>query len=439
MGFQSHVLHPLGPVGVLVDEVRRGETGRHIAELGMQFRDNIPFRPADAGSGRVLVPVDGGGPGEHGALRGEDGLQELVVNLEGQHAGFRRRHGLGDDGGDPLSDEAHHVVEHPGVVRVVGVELVLRGGKQLRRGVLVGEDRFDSGNGQRRRRVDGADPGVGVRGAQQLHVQQPGQFFGRDVQGVAGLSRDDSEAGGCGNVVAQLSGARLRLALPGDPGSRAGGLGVPFPSADGVLDGAVSRAPAQVPLEVAGQVCLLLVVKGGRRHHQAGRAKTTLEALPVQELLLHRVECGAVGGVRPSGGTRGSQSFDRGDGAALRADGGINAAVHRHPVHMHRARAAVAGVAALLHAQVPLLAEERPQALAGAGFGLRRDAVDLDWALISAGMFRPLPSGAQRSRARCSESWCSESWCSGSWCSGACPAAARSHRTRGADRGLPGR
>ena len=298
MGFERRVLHPLGPVRVLVDEVRRGEPGRHIAELGMQFRHDVPLRPADAGRGCVLVPVEGGGAGEHGVLRGEDGVQHLVVDLQRPHAGLRRRHRTGDDGGDALAAEPHDVVKHAGVVRVVGVELVLRGRKQLRRGVLVGEDGRDAGNRQRGCGVDGADPGVGMRGAQQFHVQQPGQFVGRDIQGVAGPSRDDGEAGGCGDVVAELAGrGGLRpgcagLANARYPGSR-GGVRMPFLATDGVPDGRVPRAPAQVALEVAGQVRPLLVIEGRGGHHHAGRAESALETLPVQELLLHRVKLGA--------------------------------------------------------------------------------------------------------------------------------------------------
>ena len=189
----------------------------------------------------------------------------------------------------------------------------------------------------------------------------------------------------------------------------------------------VAGAAAQVALEVPRQVGLLLVVEGGRRHHHAGRAETALEALPVQELLLHRMECGAVR-ARSGGGAGGSQTFHGGDGAALGADRGIDAAVHRHAVHVHRAGAAVAGVAALLHAEVALLAQERPQALAGPGFGLRRAPL-ISLAVVSSismAMLRPLPSGGPvlgPASARAEGS-----------ASGAGPAAARSHRIRAADR-----
>ena len=87
----------------------------------------------------------------HRFLGGEDGVQHLVVHLEGAHPGFRRRHGIGDDGGNLLPDEPDHVVQDAGIVRVVGVQLVLGRGEQLRRGVLVGENRHHAGDFQGRR------------------------------------------------------------------------------------------------------------------------------------------------------------------------------------------------------------------------------------------------------------------------------------------------
>ena len=51
---------------------------------------------------------------------------------------------------------------------------------------------------------------------------------------------------------------------------------------------------------------------------------------------------------------------------AVGAEGGDQAAMHRLAVDQHGAGAAVAGVAALLDAEVPEFAQERAQALSGA-------------------------------------------------------------------------
>ena len=125
VGLQGGVLHPLGAVGLLVDEIRGGEGRGDVAQFGVQLGHDVLFRPADAGRRGVLVAVDQRRAGAHGVLRGEHGIQHLVLHFERPDAGFRRGHAVRDDGGDPLPDEPDHVVEHPGVVRVVGVELVL--------------------------------------------------------------------------------------------------------------------------------------------------------------------------------------------------------------------------------------------------------------------------------------------------------------------------
>ena len=148
--FQRGVLHALGPVGLFVDEIGLGKPGGNTAEFRMQLRHDVPFGPADACGGRVLFAVDRRGARPHRFLGGEDGVQHLVVDLEGAHAGFRRRHGIGDDGGNLLPDEPDHVVQHAGIVRIVGVQLVLGGGEQLCRGVLVGEDGHHAGDFQGR-------------------------------------------------------------------------------------------------------------------------------------------------------------------------------------------------------------------------------------------------------------------------------------------------
>ena len=189
----------------------------------MTFRSGRPMRAVAASS---LPPVDRRGAGAQRVLRGEHRVQQLVLHLQRPDAGFRRGHGLGDDGGDPLPDEPHHVVEHPGVVGIVGVQLVLRGGKQLRGCVFVGEDRLDAGNCQRVRGIDGQHAGVGMRGAQELQVQQAREFRRRHVQGVARRAGDDRPAGGRRDVVTELAGTRTwagsrrrsRIPAPRGPG-----------------------------------------------------------------------------------------------------------------------------------------------------------------------------------------------------------------------------
>ncbi len=157
---------------------------------------------------------------------------------------------------------------------------------------------------------------------------------------------------------------------------------------DRVLDRAVPRAAAQVALEVARQVLALRVVERRGGHDHPGGAEPALEALRVEELLLHRVQrvLRAVGVVVARarrlvpGGTararRRREPLDRRHLVARRAPRGVDARVHRDAVDVHGARAAVAAVAPLLHAERALLAQVGAQALARAGLGAGRAAVD---------------------------------------------------------------
>ena len=138
------------------------------------------------------------------------------------------------------------------------------------------------------------------------------------------------------------------------------GSGWPSCAADGVLDGPVARAAAQVALEVAGQVLLLFVV------NVAAVISMPAVQKPHWKPCRSRNCCCTGCSVARPRRRRPGQPFDGGDGVALGADGRVDAAVHRRAVHVHGAGTAVAAVAALLDAQVALLAQERPQALAGA-------------------------------------------------------------------------
>ena len=90
-------------------------------------------------------------------------------------------------------------------------------------------------------------------------------------------------------------------------------------------------------------------------------AEAALKSLRIQKRLLHRMDAA----VR-------RKAFDRGHGMAVGAERRDQAAMHRLAVEQHGAGAAVAGIAALLDAEMPELAQERAQALPGLrGFGER--------------------------------------------------------------------
>jgi hypothetical protein len=335
---QGRVLDPGRAERLLVHHGGAGEPGGDVAQLGVQLAHHVVGRPGDAVTGH-LVAVHGGRAGPHRGFRVEDGRQDLVRDPQPPAPLLGGGLGLRDHGGDPLADVPDHVVEHPGVGGVLGGVLVAGGGEVPRRRVGVGQHRQHPRHGQRRGGVDGGDPGVRVRRAQHLEVQQAGDV---DIEGVPRRTGDDLRAGGRAEAGADR--------LPGR------GLLDGADAVDRVGDGAVSGAAAEVALERARQVGQLRLVQRGGRHDHPGGAEAALEALRVQEALLHRVQAG-----------RRRQALDGGDLPALGAEGRIDAAVHRHAVDVHGAGAAVAGVAALLDAEAALLAQVRPQALPGAG------------------------------------------------------------------------
>ena len=369
MRFHGHVLHPLGLVRVFVDEVRGREAVSNAAQFGMDLGHHVVMRPGNTGCFPVLLTVNRRGPGEDGLLRRKHRLKKLVLHLQRPGTGLSRAHGLGHHRGNPLPDEPHHVIQHTGVIRVVSVILVLGGGEQQLRSVLMGEDRHDAGNRQCRGLVNGHDAGMRMRRTQELHVQKARKLLSRDIKGVTGGSGDHGVAGGCGNVVAELSGRGGNSGWWLAPRNVSSGvvLVIATVAADRVCDGAVTGAAAQIAFEVAGQVGSLLVVERCSRHHHAGGAESALEPLGLQELFLHRVQFAVLG-----------QTLNGGDRFALGADCRVDAAVDGCAVDVHGAGTAVTAVAALFNAEVALLAEEGAEALSGAGCGLRGRTIDLN-------------------------------------------------------------
>ncbi len=160
--------------------------------------------------------------------------------------------------------------------------------------------------------------------------------------------------------------------------------GVAF-TGDGVLDGAIAGAAAQVALQRVAELGALRLIEGRRGHDHAGGTEAALEALRLEKRALHRVQFVAL-----------RQAFDGGHFAALRAQSRHQAGMHRLAVEIDRAGAAVAGVAAFLDAEPAELTQERAQALPGGGLLGKVLAVDPE-------AHRGVPANSPRiSWAKCS-------------------------------------
>ena len=155
------VLDALGDVGPLVDEVGFHEALVDIADMAVELGDDIAGGVLDARF-RTLV-VNHRRARCHRLLGVEHRGQHLVIDHEPPAAFLRGGLAVGDDGGDPLADEAHDIVENDGVGGIVLVALVACGGEPSHRRVFPGDDRDDSLDRERVLLADRQDAGMGVR------------------------------------------------------------------------------------------------------------------------------------------------------------------------------------------------------------------------------------------------------------------------------------
>jgi hypothetical protein len=132
-------------------------------------------------------------------------------------------------------------------------------------------------------------------------------------------------------------------------------------------DGAVSGAATKISLECVRQIGVLVGIERSRGHDHAGGAEAALERLRIQEGLLHRVQ-GAVF----------RQAFDGRHLLPGGAEGGRQARMHRRPVEPDGAGAAIAGIAALLHAEAAALAQKGSQALTRFRVSFERELIDAE-------------------------------------------------------------
>lgn len=195
-------------------------------------------------------------------------------------------------------------------------------------------------------RADRADPGVRVGSAEHGEVGEGGGRAERleGVERVLLATRDDAPGRGRGDGAAR--------------GVARGGVLDRGGAVDRILDRAVARAPAEVALQLLGEVVARL--EGLGRDDHARRAEAALVAARGDEGLLD--------GVRVLGGAQARDGRDLSAlGAMRRGDAGMDGDV----VEQHGARAAVSRVASLLHLEAAVLAQEGAQHLTRA-----RDRVD---------------------------------------------------------------
>jgi len=201
----------------------------------------------------------------------------------------------------------------------------------------------------------------------------------RRVEGEAGSPGDHLGSGRGGQALANRIAARRGVTMR--------------PTRDGVADGPVAGAAAEIALEGNAEIPLLALVEGGRGHDHARRTEAALEALGCQEGRLHRVQGVGRRILRPAGP---GQTLDGRDAAPLGPEGWEQAAMHGLAIQMDRAGAAIARVAAFLHPEPASLAQIGAQALPGARRAIVPLAVDRE---PHAGA--PSASASRISPARC--------------------------------------
>ncbi len=207
---EMHVLRARGRVGHLVDGVGLAETLLDIAELAMDVDIDIVAK------GHALVVQDRRAR-LHGQLRIEHRGQKLVLDFEQAAGLLRGRLGFGCHRRDPLTDEAHDIVEHVGVVRIDHVILVGGGRIKSTGHILPGVDGDHAGHGLRLIALDRRDARMGMGRAQHFQVKR---VLHRNVERVMRVTGNDRlgegvaqtpAAGFSGNVVLDIDDAVQRV------------------------------------------------------------------------------------------------------------------------------------------------------------------------------------------------------------------------------------
>ena len=335
-----------------------------LGEGGVEVAPRVEARPHEVPVG---VVVEHRRVGVLRLARVDERRQRLVVDLDELGRVARELARLGDDRDDRLADVAHLADREREVLDVRARrarDLEERIGE--RRDLLAGQRPVDAVDRLGRRDVDARDVRVRVRAAHEVEVAHPVPL---DVVDEDALALQEAL------VLLALDALAAPALLHLDRcrrERRLAHLGHFATDLHGFDDVPVAGAAADVALQRLLDLVLgrarVLAQQRGRAHQHPRRAVAALERVVLVERLLQRRQLAVL-----------AEPLDGLDARAVRLDGEQHAALHEHAVEDHRARAAVAGVAADVAAgQVEVVAQEMDEELARLDVALVGRPVDGD-------------------------------------------------------------
>ena len=159
VGFQMDMLDARGGIGPFMDGIGGLETFGDAADLAVDVDIYIALLGA-------AILVEERRARLHRRLGVEDRRQNLIRYVQQSAGGLRGSLGLGYDRSDSLADEAHHVVENVGIVRIDEMIGVKCRTVEPARHVLPGEDLDHARHCHGCRAFNTEDAGMGMGRAQ---------------------------------------------------------------------------------------------------------------------------------------------------------------------------------------------------------------------------------------------------------------------------------
>ena len=326
---QVGVLHALGRVVLLNDDIAAAKAVLHVSFYHKSLRDDI-VRMILMDHRLSLSSV----------IHTGDNRELFVCDLHAFGCFLRLLQGLGHNGRHRLTVEADLALCQNGLIVVIYAEAVLAGH------IRTGEHGFHPGHLQRLFAVELQDLGMCLPASDQVDMEHSGhhhvarifQRTGYFAPGVHPLDAGTDDLAGVRHCALQA--VRTFFPVQNIPGQF-----------DGLNDLRIAGAPADIAAQTSPDfhpvrvpVCLQ---NGGCGHHHAGGAVAALNRADFHKATLNHAQ------------TLGADSLNGHDFTAVRFDGRNQAAFFQHTVDQHGASPALSCVAALFRPdQMKLVPQE---------------------------------------------------------------------------------